>query len=336
MKKISVFGAGSWGTALANLLGENGYSVTLWCRRLDQARAINMRGENPNYLRGYRISPNVMATSQIEEAMGSSKWVIALPTQAIRGFLNKVAGKMTKVPDICNVAKGIEIESMSTVSGIVKDVLGDVTYSVLSGPSHAEEVIQGLPTAVVVASSSFEVAEQWQTIFSRPNFRVYTSNDVSGVEIGGAVKNVIAIAAGIVKAMELGDNTLAALVSRGLAEIMRLGAKTGANPLTLSGLAGVGDLVVTCFSDHSRNMRLGLAIGKGKTMEDALSELGQVAEGVFTAKALKKMGENVGVELPNVDVVYDILYNNLPPAEALRTLLLRDPKPELPPAMQWM
>jgi len=336
MKKISVFGAGSWGTALANLLGENGYSVTLWCRRLDQARAINMRGENPNYLRGYRISPNVMATSQIEEAMGSSKWVIALPTQAIRGFLNKVAGKMTKVPDLCNVAKGIEVESMSTVSGIVKDVLGDVTYSVLSGPSHAEEVIQGLPTAVVVASSSFEVAEQWQTIFSCPNFRVYTSNDVSGVEIGGAVKNVIAIAAGIVKAMELGDNTLAALVSRGLAEIMRLGAKTGANPLTLSGLAGVGDLVVTCFSDHSRNMRLGLAIGKGKTMEDALSELGQVAEGVFTAKALKKMGENVGVELPIVDVVYDILYNNLPPAEALRTLLLRDPKPELPPAMQWM
>jgi len=336
MKKISVFGAGSWGTALANLLGENGYPVTLWCRRLDQARAINMRGENPDYLRGYRISPNVMATSQIEEVMGSSKWVIALPTQAIRGFLTKVAGKMTKVPDLCNVAKGIEVESMSTVSGIVKDVMGDVAYSVLSGPSHAEEVIQGLPTAVVVASSSFEVAEQWQTIFSRPNFRVYTSNDVSGVEIGGAVKNVIAIAAGIVKAMELGDNTLAALVSRGLAEIMRLGAKTGVNPLTLSGLAGVGDLVVTCFSDHSRNMRLGLAIGRGKTMEEALSELGQVAEGVFTAKALKKMGENVGVELPIVDVVYDILYNNLPPAEALGTLLLRDPKPELPPAMQWM
>ncbi|MGB4301088.1 MAG: NAD(P)H-dependent glycerol-3-phosphate dehydrogenase, partial [Acetomicrobium sp.] len=262
--------------------------------------------------------------------------VIALPTQAIRGFLNKVAGKMTKVPDICNVAKGIEIESMSTVSGIVKDVLGDVTYSVLSGPSHAEEVIQCLPTAVVVASSSFEVSEQWQAIFSRPTFRVYTSNDVSGVEIGGAVKNVIAIAAGIVKAMELGDNTIAALVSRGLAEIMRLGARAGANPLTLSGLAGVGDLVVTCFSDHSRNMRLGLAIGRGKTMAEALSELGQVAEGIYTAKALKKMGENAGVELPIVNVVYDILYNNLSPAEALRTLLLRDLKPELPPAMQWM
>lgn len=336
MKKISVFGAGSWGTALANLLGEKGYPVTLWCRRLDQARAINMRGENPDYLRGYRISSNVMATSQIEEAMTSSKWVIALPTQAIRGFLTKVAGKMTKAPDLCNVAKGIEIESMSTVSEIVKDVLGDVAYSVLSGPSHAEEVIQGLPTAVVVASSSFEVAEQWQTIFSRPTFRVYTSSDVRGVEIGGAVKNVIAIAAGIVKAMELGDNTLAALVSRGLAEIMRLGAKTGANPLTLSGLAGVGDLVVTCFSDHSRNMRLGLSIGRGKTVEEALSELGQVAEGVFTAKALKKMGENVGVELPIVDVMYDILYNNLPPAEALRALLSRDLKPELPPAMQWM
>jgi len=173
-------------------------------------------------------------------------------------------------------------------------------------------------------------------MFSRPNFRVYTSSDVMGVEIGGAVKNVIAIAAGIAKAMGLGDNALAALVSRGLAEIMRLGAKMGANPLTLAGLAGVGDLIVTCFSAHSRNLRLGLAIGKGKSMAEAISELGQVAEGAYTVKALKKMGRKVCEELPIVDAVYDMLYNDLAPEEALNTLLLRDLKPELPPAMQWM
>jgi len=336
MENVSVFGAGSWGTALANLLGENGHNVTLWCRRADQARTINVTGENPKYLRGHPISPNVTATSKIEEAVESSLWVIALPTQTIRSFLTDVAQIAPLRPYICNVAKGIEIMSLSTVSGIVKDVMGDVSYSVLSGPSHAEEVIQGLPTAVVVASLDHEVAERWQAIFSRSTFRVYTSNDVVGVEIGGAVKNVIAIAAGIAKAIALGDNTLAALVSRGLAEIMRLGAKMGANPLTLAGLAGVGDLVVTCFSDHSRNLRLGLAVGKGKSMAEALGELGQVAEGAYTVKALKEMGRKVSEELPIVDAVYDILYNGIAPEEALNALLLRDPKPELPPAMQWM
>ncbi len=336
MENVSVFGAGSWGTALASLLGQNGHNVTLWCRRADQARAINVTGENPNYLRGHPISSNVTATNKIEEAVRSSLWVIALPTQAIRGFLTDVAQMTSVRPYICNVAKGIEIKSSSTVSGIVRDVMGDVSYSVLSGPSHAEEVIQDLPTAVVVASLNCEVAERWQAMFSRPNFRVYTSSDVMGVEIGGAVKNVIAIAAGIAKAMGLGDNALAALVSRGLAEIMRLGAKMGANPLTLAGLAGVGDLIVTCFSAHSRNLRLGLAIGKGKSMAEAISELGQVAEGAYTVKALKEMGRKVCEELPIVDAVYDMLYNDLAPEEALNTLLLRDLKPELPPAMQWM
>lgn len=337
MEEITVFGAGSWGTALANLLGELGHRVVLWCRRSDQARAINLLGENPNYLRGYRISSNVMATSKIDEAVESPKWVLALPTQAVRGFLTELSGNMApQRHEICNVAKGIEIDSAFTVSEIVKNVLGDVSYSVLSGPSHAEEVIRGFPTAVVVASLKVEAAEMWQNVFSRPTFRVYTSNDVVGVEIGGAVKNVIAIAAGIAKAMKLGDNALAALVSRGLAEIMRLGAKLGANPLTLSGLAGVGDLIVTCFSGHSRNMRLGFAIGMGKSMKEASDELGQVAEGIYTVKALKKMAQQVGVELPIVEEVYAILYEGLSPNEALSNLLLRDPKPELPPAMQWM
>ena len=335
MTTLSVFGAGSWGTALAHVLASNGHQVCLWCRRQEQAEFINSKRMNPDYLKDIPLAAGIYATWQLDEAATYSKnWVVAVPTQAIRTLFTSLK-EFTPPISLCNVAKGIEIETLKCISQISKDFFPDTFYAVLSGPSHAEEVVRGFPTATIVASSSFETCQYWQRLFNSPQFRVYTGNDVAGVEIGGAVKNIIAIASGIAKAMNLGDNATAALVSRGLAEIMRLGAKMGAHPLTLAGLAGVGDLVVTCYSFHSRNFRLGKLLGEGKNLEEAKKILGQVAEGAFTVRAIVHLAREYDVELPIADSVYRLLYEGTSPKEELENLLTRDPKPEYPPAIFW-
>ncbi len=336
MGKITVYGAGSWGTATADLLARGGHQTTLWCRRPEQARAIDATGRNPDYLRDTDLSPALSVTSDLEEAALSSQLhVTAVPTQSVRGFLAGAAKYWPRDLRICNLAKGIEISSGERISHIVAELRPESRYSVLSGPSHAEEVAAGKPTAVVVASSITGEPKLWQEIFSGRLFRVYTSDDVAGVEIGGAVKNVIAIAAGIAASREMGHNALAALACRGLAEVMRLGANLGAHPLTLAGLAGVGDLMVTCFSNLSRNYKLGLAIGDGMTLQQAMEALGQVAEGAFTVDALVRHARRIGIELPLAEAVHRILYEGASPECVVESLFGRELKPELPLEMYW-
>ncbi|MBP8996232.1 MAG: NAD(P)-dependent glycerol-3-phosphate dehydrogenase [Synergistales bacterium] len=336
MGKITVYGAGSWGTAAADLLARGGHQATLWCRRPEQARAINATGRNPDYLKRTDLSPALLVTADLEEAAVSSQFhVIAVPTQSVREFLSGAARYWPRDVRVCNLAKGIEIASGDRISQVVAETLPGSRYSVLSGPSHAEEVADGKPAAVVAASSIPGEAELWQGIFSGKLFRVYTSDDVVGVEIGGAVKNVIAIAAGIAASREMGHNALAALVCRGLAEVMRLGAKLGAYPLTLAGLAGVGDLMVTCFSGLSRNYRLGLAVGGGMTLTQALNSLGQVAEGAYTVDALVRNAREIDIELPLTEAVHRILYDAVSPESMVGSLFGRELKPELPPEMYW-
>lgn len=336
MEKITVYGAGSWGTALADLLARKGHETTLWCRREDQCRAINNSGRNPCYLSKNLLCPSLTAVSDLEEAAElSDHHVSAIPTQGVRSFFEIAAHFWPEDVRLCNVAKGIEISTGQRISQIASAVLPHSRFSVLSGPSHAEEVIAGKPTAVVIASALPGESENWQEIFSGGFFRAYSSDDVPGVEIGGAVKNVIAIAAGIASAKDLGFNALSALACRGLAEVMRLGSRYGAHPLTFAGLAGVGDLMVTCFSTLSRNYRLGKAIGEGMPLEEAMTSLGQVAEGAYTVEALVRHSREIGVELPLAEAVYSILYSNAEPECMIESLFGRDLKAELPPEMYW-
>jgi len=297
---------------------------------------MNATGRNPDYLKGTDLSPALSVTADLEEAAVSSHYhVIAVPTQSVREFLSRAAGHWPRDVRVCNLAKGIEIATGDRISQVVAEALPGSRYSVLSGPSHAEEVAEGKPAAVVAASSIPGEAELWQGIFSGKLFRVYTSGDVIGVETGGAVKNVIAIAAGIAASREMGHNALAALVCRGLAEVMRLGAKLGAHPLTLAGLAGVGDLMVTCFSGLSRNFRLGLAVGGGMALTEALDSLGQVAEGAYTVDALVRNARKIGLELPLTEAVHRILYEGVSPESMVESLFDRELKPELPPDIYW-
>ncbi len=336
MTSITVLGAGSWGTALADHLCRAGCHVTLWCRRAEQARSINMTGQNPDYLSDIDLAAGLTATANLEEAASlGERFVMAVPTQQVRPFLSRAREILPPECPLCNVAKGIEISTGYRISQIVDSVMPGARYTVLSGPSHAEEVARMKPTAVVAASRFPEEARTWQEIFTARYFRVYTSDDVTGVETGGAVKNVIAVAAGIAAAMGLGDNAMAALVSRGLAEVMRFGAKTGAHPLTLAGLAGIGDLMVTCYSDLSRNYRLGKAIGSGTRPKKAREELGQVAEGFYTVAALVEQAKKLGVELPITEAVYRILYEEKSPAQAVDDLFSRDLKSEVSPEILW-
>lgn len=334
MKKIVVFGAGSWGTALAQLLASQGREVVLWARGAEQVRAMIATGRNPKHLKDFDLNPRIEFTSNLEEAAAASTlWVSAVPTQAMRDLFGKLYPLAPSCLSLCNVAKGIEISTGMMPSQVAAELLPGAKFSVLSGPSHAEEIMTDSPAAVVVAGPS-EEAKAWQTCFMTSRFRVYSSEDVIGVEVGAAVKNVIAIGTGIARAMGQGDNAVAALVTRGLAEIMRLGARMGANPLTLSGLAGVGDLMVTCYSMHSRNFRLGLELGRGVSFQEAVENLGEVAEGAYTVRALAEHAEKLGVEIPICRAVHRVIYEGANPEQAMSELLLRSPKPEFP-AMLW-
>ncbi|MCX7827975.1 MAG: NAD(P)-dependent glycerol-3-phosphate dehydrogenase [Thermanaerothrix sp.] len=324
---ISVLGAGSWGTAVADLLGRNGHRVVLWCRDANMARHMESSGRNPRYLKDLLLSPNVRVTSEISEALGASDLTVAaVPAQGVRELLRSARSYGPR--RWLNLAKGIEISTGHLLHRVFEEEAPGDRYSVLSGPSHAEEVALGLPTAVVIASDDPDEARHWQGLVNSSRFRVYGSSDVTGVELGGAVKNVIAIACGMARAMRMGDNGVSALATRGLAEMSRLAMRMGADPITLSGLAGIGDLMATCFSSNSRNLKLGMLIGSGMELHQAKAELGQVAEGAFTAQAIREHAKRWGVEMPICEGVYRVLFEGEVPRRLMEELLCREPKME--------
>lgn len=326
----TILGAGSFGTAMAVHLAALGHNVKMWTIDCRQAETINNSHRNNFCFLDTELPDKITATTDLREALGfSERYIMAIPTQFEREVCGKIAALSPASGHMLNLAKGIEISTGSLLHKVHEELCPQMIYSALSGPSHAEEVLIDLPTTVALASQDEEEAKSWQELLNGGNFRVYTSTDVAGLEVGGATKNIYAIAAGISKALQLGDNALAALVSRGLAEIMRFGAKLGASPLTLSGLAGVGDLMVTCYSMHSRNFRLGLAVGSGISMDEAITELGQVAEGAYTVRAVVENSKKFAVEMPLADAVYRVLYKNEDPEALLKELFARPVKSEM-------
>lgn len=327
--KIGVIGAGGWGTAIAKLLIENGHDVTIWAYENEVAEEINNENKNSTYLPDIKLPEKLKATNDAKKLKKADFFIIAIPTKFLRKTLidNKFDFN-DKI--VVNVGKGIEKDTLQTVSSVLIDCCGIErnNYVILTGPSHAEEVARNVPTTVVAAGFNHEKAILVQKIFTNERFRVYTSDDVTGCEIGGALKNVIAIAAGIVDGLEWGDNVKAALMTRGLAEMSRLGAILGANPLTFSGLSGLGDLIVTCNSHHSRNRALGEMIGKGKSIKQILNETRTVAEGINTTLSACSLGKKHNVEMPISEQMYRILFDEIAPVEALNDLMTRSTKRE--------
>ncbi|MBV7507146.1 NAD(P)H-dependent glycerol-3-phosphate dehydrogenase [Bacillus sp. sid0103] len=324
---IAVIGAGSWGTALAMVLADNGHEVRLWSHAEEQVKEINEQHTNKKYLPEIVLSELIVGYASLRDALsGVDTLILAVPTKAIREVIGKIREVHTEPLTIAHVSKGIEPDSLMRISEIIKEempkeLLKDVV--VLSGPSHAEEVSLRHPTTVAVTSENMEAAEKIQDLFINNNFRVYTNSDVIGVEIGGALKNIIALAAGITDGLGYGDNAKAALMTRGLAEIARLGTKMGANPLTFSGLAGIGDLIVTCTSVHSRNWRAGNLLGKGKTLNEVLDNMGMVVEGVRTTKAAYQLAKKYDVNMPITFALYDVLFNGKNAIDAVDVLMAR-------------
>ena len=326
--RIAVLGAGSWGTALAIASAHNGHDVRLWARRADAADAIRQSRRNEPYLPGAEIPDGVTVTSDLDAGIDRADvWLVAVPSQTVRAVLAPLAERVGEEITVVSVAKGIENETLLTTSAVLRDVLPEADpdrLGVLYGPSHAEEVALGRPTSVVAAFPDLNVAAQVQALFMRPSLRVYTNADVLGVEIGGSVKNVMAVAAGMSDGLGLGDNAKAALVTRGLAEITRLGTALGARPETFAGLAGLGDLVVTCFSQHSRNRGFGERVGRGETAGEALGHSTMVVEGVRTTESVRQLAQRHGVEMPITEAVYAILFQGMDPADAVGHLMERD------------
>lgn len=333
--RIAVLGAGSWGTTLALVLEENGHDVTLWEFDRDQAAALARDRENKKFLPGIAIPPAVAITAALDEAVaGAGVVLFVVPSHTVRSVAVQVAasGALADGAVIVNAAKGIEEGTLNRMSEVLLAELkvDPGRVCVLAGPSHAEEVSRQIPTSVVAAGIDKATRRLVQEVFFRPYFRVYTNDDVVGVEVGVSLKNSIAIAAGILDGLGCGDNTKAALVTRGLAEMARLGEAMGGARETFSGLAGVGDLVVTCLSRHSRNRHVGEAIGRGRTLEEILSEMVMVAEGVRTTRAAVALGRRYGVELPIIEMVHLVLFDNHDPREAINLLMTRPPRQEMP------
>lgn len=340
MSKIAVVGAGSWGTALAIVLGKKGYSVALWAREAEAAASLNRDRENLKYLKGCPIPESVVATNDLKEAIaGSGAVVLAVPSHAVREVTKRCKPFIEDNMYIVNTAKGFELETLKYLTTAIEEELGQ-GYSdnivVLSGPSHAEEAGRGMPTVVVSTARKRKAAEYVQDIFMSDFFRVYTTPDLVGVQLAGALKNVIALATGISDGLGFGDNTKAALMTRGIAEITRLGVKMGADVKTFAGLAGIGDLIVTCTSMHSRNRRAGIQIGEGKKLEEVLQNMGMVVEGVRTTKAAMVLAKKYEVEMPITTSVYKVLFEDLNPDLAVKSLMLRGKKNEMEElADQW-
>ena len=328
--KIGIIGAGGWGTALSLVLNENLHEICIWANEKYVVEEINQRHTNSIFLAGINIPEKIYATNNINELNDSEIYVFAVPTQYLRQIDDLkyliVSGKI-----IVNVAKGIERITLMRISEILRDILGisSEQYTVLTGPSHAEEVVRSASTTVVTASENHNNEKIIQEVFSTNTFRVYSTDDVVGCELGGALKNVIAIAAGIIDGLKLGDNTKAALITRGLAEISRLGVSLGSNPLTFQGLSGLGDLFVTCNSKHSRNRSVGEQIGQGKKLQQIINETQMVAEGINTTESAYFLGKKHNVEMPITEQMYKILFENYHPLEAIRDLMTRESKREL-------
>ncbi|MFQ5889912.1 MAG: NAD(P)H-dependent glycerol-3-phosphate dehydrogenase [Gemmatimonadota bacterium] len=329
---MAVLGAGSWGTALADLLARNGHPVRVWAHDPRVAEEMRRSATNSKHLPGIRIADGVCATPRLEEAVsGAEVLVSATPSHVVREVVGEARRWLDERSLVVSASKGLEIESGKCMSEVLAELLGDKRgkrIAVLSGPSFAVELSRRLPTAVTVASREPESGLRVQRLFQNEHFRLYTQSDVIGTELGGALKNVIAIAAGISDGLQLGDNARAALITRGLAEISRLARKMGGEEPTLAGLAGAGDLILTCTGDLSRNRRVGLAIGRGRRLEEVLAETTSVAEGVRTTRAARDLAAAHGVEMPIVAAVYSILYEDVEPRHALAELMAREPKPE--------
>lgn len=326
---IAILGAGSLGTALAKLLAPKLRSVLLVSIEDEVVAGINQNHRNPRYLRDIDLPANIRATKDHREAVAYPVVLVAVPSAAVRSEAGKLlaAGLPAHTP-LVSCAKGIERDTGKRLSEVLMEVLPGRAVAVLTGPNHAEEIALGMISCAVVASADEELAVRVQSLFTLPNFRTYTSDDVAGLEVGGAVKNVYALAAGMAHGLKVGDNAVAALVTRALAEMTRLGVALGGRAETFSGLSGVGDLIVTCFSEHSRNHRVGYAIGQGKTLEEAVAALGMVAEGVPNALSIHEAARSLGVRTPIIDGIHGILYEGRSAAESMRHLLDRDPRPE--------
>ena len=329
MAKTGVIGAGSWGIALAKLLHDNGHEVTVWSILPDEIEMLKKNHEHLDKLPGVKLPEDMEFTTDLKEAAeGKDVLVLAVPSPFIRNTAHSLKEAVADNQIIVNVAKGIEEATLMTLSQVIEEEVPQARVAVLSGPSHAEEVGRGLPTTIVVGSKDKETAEYLQNIFMNQVFRVYISPDVCGIELGAALKNVVALAAGIADGLGYGDNTKAALITRGIAEIARLGVAMGGKPETFSGLSGIGDLIVTCASKHSRNRKAGVLMGQGKTMEEAMAEVKMVVEGVYSAKAANRLALKYQVSMPIIEQVNAVLFENKPAAEAVKDLMLRDKKLE--------
>ena len=330
-RTIAVFGAGSWGTALAILLARNGYRTLLWGRNADKMRRLQTERCNAAYLPDAPFPDGLEATSDMHGALAQTdRLLVVVPSEGFRRFMRDLAPHLHPGIRLVWATKGLETETGKFLHEIVREEIGpEVPCGVISGPSFAREVARGLPTAVTVASTHPGLVDEAITWFHSDTFRVYTSEDIAGVELGGALKNVLAIAAGISDGLGFGANARAAIITRGLAEIMRLGDRAGAQRETLMGLSGLGDLVLTCTDDQSRNRRLGLALGAGKTFAAAVEEIGQVVEGAQSARVVMRKAEALDVEMPICQQVHRILYEGHAPKRAVAELLGRDLKPEM-------
>jgi glycerol-3-phosphate dehydrogenase (NAD(P)+) len=331
--RACVIGSGSFGTAIAEVLASNFDEVSLWGRDPVLVASLNAKHENATYLPGIPLSPRVKGTTSLEEGLRGAELVVAsAPSHATRDLLGKAQGLLPRHVPLITVTKGIENDTLLTMTEVMEDVLPEEFHpylAVLSGPSFAKELALKMPTAVTIASHWDKVALRCQKAFQTDTLRAYVSNDVVGVQYGGALKNVIAIAAGCAEGLGLGHNTRAGIITRGLAEIGRIAVRKGANPLTLSGLSGMGDLVLTCTGELSRNRRVGMELGKGKPLAQVLGEMKQVAEGVKTAKSARDLSRQTGIELPICDQVFAITYEGKSPKAAVIELMARQPKHEL-------
>ena len=331
MAKVGVIGAGSWGTALTVLLHGNGHEVTVWSISKDEVDMLNEQHEHKDKLPGVKIPEDICITTDLEKAVKEKDLlVLAVPSPYTRSTARSMAPYVAEGQLIVNVAKGIEESTLMILTDIIEQEIPACRAAVLSGPSHAEEVGRGLPTTVVAGAHDRKTAEFIQNIFMNQVFRVYTSPDMLGIELGGALKNVIALAAGIADGLGYGDNTKAALITRGIAEMSRIGVAMGGRQETFNGLSGIGDLIVTCASVHSRNRKAGYLMGQGKSMQEAMDEVKMVVEGVYSAKAAMALARKYDVEIPIIEQVNMVLFENKPAKEAVMELMLRDKKIENP------
>jgi glycerol-3-phosphate dehydrogenase (NAD(P)+) len=328
--RTAVVGCGSWGTALATLLYPASSQITLIGRNKDVIEDINTRHRNERYLPGELLDPGIKASSDLDVTRDADLILLVLPSAAIRSTAEQLASLQIG-PEVIltSCSKGIERGTGKRMSEVISEILPDQPLAALSGPNHAEEVCKGLATMTVIGSANSNVSGYLQGLLTSPSFRCYTSDDLTGLEWGGAMKNIFAIASGIATGLGLGDNATAGLVTRGLAEMIRLGTALGGKPDTFTGLSGVGDLIATCYSHHSRNFRAGISIGKGNTVEATLKEAGMVVEGIPNCQSIYEVAKRSKVRTPLIDSIYSVLYENQPAAEALRELLTRAPRPEL-------